>query len=147
MDLHMLGHVADLLIVGLIFGAPVWAVARLRGWGVVVGALVAWYLSVLQIDLRVAMHPWEDHALSRAFGIMFGWLGALVYALVIYAIVLGVGRHREERERKRAAVSPGQEAGFRWRVADEELEPSQQQQAESPLSDTAANCRSQQNGS
>ncbi|HPF41734.1 MAG TPA: hypothetical protein P5081_23505 [Phycisphaerae bacterium] len=67
--------------------APVLTVRRFGGIGIVVGGLAVWVILGAVGPALSALDPRRDTAVLDSIWVLGGWLGGLIYASMIYALL------------------------------------------------------------
>jgi hypothetical protein len=82
-----LAQIVDKVGLWVSLGVPVILVWRFRWWGILAGAFFQWILLVVVGDVLQELDPARDAALTDSIWFFFGWIGALVYCLAVFAVL------------------------------------------------------------
>ena len=88
----------DRLLLALMVVVPIWAVLRLKWWGVLLGATAFWLIGIAEGWMLNAWDPKREGGLADGVWLVFGWAAGLLYALMI-GLVVSLVRGRRARSR------------------------------------------------
>jgi hypothetical protein len=73
----------DDFCLAVIIVSPIYLVLRFNLWGILAGSISVWVVGIIA---GMALIPYRGDSVTDTMWILFGWLGGLMYASLIYGL-------------------------------------------------------------